>query len=300
MIVEQIKDYIQEHRTKSGITIHFRVVAEKFDLDNQIAQKLTQQAIEELDGAPQPATEFDPFVFTEADRAEFQQPVPSPSDPLPLVPAELKAKPNWVRWKLETVGGRLTKVPYQLNGSKASSTDPTTWNPFERIINGALIDETQGVGIMTDSSFVGFDLDGCRNPLTGEIKEWAQRIIDALGTYTEITPSGYGVRVYALGQLPDGARRFSIATSVGFGDKVGIECYSDKRYFTVTGNRVGDRSALQSSNVAQAHQLCADISRECPSEKRAMSTSFRGDEGSRVVFTKGPGLVLTTKLAVMM
>src|SRR5215472_8598926 len=39
------------------------------------------------------------------------------TDPLPLLPAELKAKPNWVRWKLETVNGRLTKVPYQANGA---------------------------------------------------------------------------------------------------------------------------------------------------------------------------------------
>ena len=92
-----------------------------------------------------------------------------------LVPAELKAKPNWVRWKLEQVNERLTKVPYQINGSKASSTNPVTWNTYEAVIAGAAIDETQGVGVVTDDTFSGFDLDGCRNPANGEITEWAKR-----------------------------------------------------------------------------------------------------------------------------
>jgi hypothetical protein len=76
------------------------------------------------------------------------------------IPAELKAKPNWVRWQLEPVNGRLTKVPYQLSGNKASSTDQTTWTTYENIATGAVVNETQGVGIMTDGTFIGFDLDG--------------------------------------------------------------------------------------------------------------------------------------------
>ncbi|PYU02462.1 MAG: hypothetical protein DMG38_00230 [Acidobacteria bacterium] len=223
------------------------------------------------------------------------------SDPLPLVPIELKQKPNWVRWKLEQADGRLTKVPYQLNGTKASSTDPATWNKYEDVVNNAVISEAEGVGIMTDGSFVGFDLDGCRNPATGEITEWAQRVINTLGAYTEITPSGYGVRVYAIGQLPDGARRFSIATAAGFGDKVGIECYSERRYFAVTGKRVGTASGMESANVGQAHQLCGHINREFPSEKRALFASFKGDDGgSSVVYAKKPNLILASKLYVLM
>lgn len=222
-------------------------------------------------------------------------------DPLPFVPAELKAKRNWVRWKLEAVDGRLTKVPYQLNGKKASSTDPSTWNTYEAIVNGAVLSGSQGIGIMTDGTFVGFDLDGCRNPVTGEIKPWAKRIIDLLDAYTEITPSGTGVRVLALGPLPDGARRFPLALSAGFGDKVGIETYDQARYFTVTGSRLGETSTLQSPNVLQAYHLCAEIGREFPSDKRKAASQFGGnDSNSSVVFTQAPGTVLTTKLAVLM
>jgi putative DNA primase/helicase len=215
------------------------------------------------------------------------------------IPQDLKTLPNWVRWQLEEVDGRLTKVPYQKNGAKASSTNPTTWTGYDNI-KGIVGNETKGIGIVTDGTFIGFDLDGCRNPQTGEITQWAQRLIDVLGCYTEITPSGYGVRVYTLGKLPEGSRRFSLALSAGFGDKVGIECYDTGRYFTVTGNIVGSVTSLQSPNIVQAHQLCADLSREYPSDKRkAAAGSNATDTNSSVQFTLKPG-GLTSKLAVLM
>jgi putative DNA primase/helicase len=222
------------------------------------------------------------------------------ADVLPLVPAELKTKPNWVRWKLEIVNGRLSKVPYQLNGNKASSTDRATWNSYGNIISGAVINDHEGVGVMTDGTWIGFDLDGCRNPESGEIASWARRVVEALGTYTEITPSGMGVRAYALGTLPDGARRFSMAASAGFGDKVGIEAYSGQRYFTVTGNRIGDASSLDSPNVVQAYELCGAISREFPSQTRKTAPTFHSQDSSSVTYESAAGTVATSKLAVLM
>ena len=220
---------------------------------------------------------------------------------LSLVPDELKSKPSWVRWKLEQVNGRLTKVPYRLNGSKASSTDPSTWNTYEAIVKDAVIDEAQGIGIMTDGSFVGFDLDGCRNPATGEIAPWARKIVDTLGAYTEITPSSMGVRVYVLGTLPSGARRFSVATSAGFGDKVGIECYDTHRYFAVTGRHVGDTTTLESASIDRAYQLCSEISREHPSDTRKAVGQFsKNDSSSSSVIFETSGTFITTKLAVLM
>lgn len=216
------------------------------------------------------------------------------------VPRELRQKPNWVLWQLEDVNGRSTKIPYQVNGQKASSTDPSTWSTFDKVVDTPL-SAFQGVGVVTDGSFIGFDLDGCRNPQTGEIKQWAQRIVDTLGTYTEVTPSGYGVRVYALGQLPDGPRRFSVAVSAGFGEKVGIEVYETQRYFAVTGNRLGQASGLQSANVLAAYEQCRKISREFPSEKRQHIKSDNADDGGSVQIERAPGrLIGATKLDLLM
>jgi hypothetical protein len=239
--------------------------------------------------------EVDPF---DPDYSEIMKHV----EVLPLAPAELKAKPNWVRWKLETVNGHLTKVPYQLNHSKASSTNPKTWNTYEAVITGAVIDETQGVGIMTDGSFIGFDLDGCRNPQTGEITSWAKFILDTLDAYTEITPSGFGIRAYVEGKLPDGPRRFSIATSAGFGDKVGIEVYNQNRYFTVTGKPIKPYNApaiyTTPERVDAAYRACFEISRQHPSEKRKSAASDGSNHGS--VQIEHSGTVVTTKLALLM
>ena len=52
------------------------------------------------------------------------------------VPAEMKAEPRWLMWRLETrprKGGKPmpTKVPLQTSGAYAKSTDPSTWTTFE-------------------------------------------------------------------------------------------------------------------------------------------------------------------------
>ena len=37
--------------------------------------------------------------------------------------------------------------------------------------------------------YAGIDLDDCRDPETGEIASWAQQIVDALESYTEVVRS---------------------------------------------------------------------------------------------------------------
>jgi hypothetical protein len=76
---------------------------------------------------------------------------------------------------------------------------------------------------------VGWDLDDCRDPKTGEIQPGAQEIIDRLNSYTEISPSRTGIRIFVKGNLPPGPRRNGIA-----------EVYDDGRYLTLTGHRVKD------------------------------------------------------------
>ena len=158
-------------------------------------------------------------------------------DPLPDVPRTLKQLRQWVRWRLETVSGKPTKVPYQVNGKKASSTDPNTWVDYRTAVTGATINASGGVGFVVNGDGIfGIDLDGCRNPKTGEVAEWAERVIDACESYTEYTPSETGLRVWARGALPAGLRVFNLDPAVGYGDKVKIEIYERGRYFTVTGD----------------------------------------------------------------
>jgi hypothetical protein len=223
------------------------------------------------------------------------------ADPLPFVPALFKQTRNWVRWKLENVDGRDTKVPYQVNGSKASSTEAATWTDYQTAVTGQSRDKTQGVGFVLAKKLgiVGFDLDGSLNPQTGDLAPWAKRIIDALASYTEITPSGTGVRVFVRGEKPDGKYKFHLALSAGVGDKVQIEVYDDKRYFTMTGNRLNDATEVVERNVAEAYKLCYEIMREHPTEKVTRDTTSTFDD-SPSVQVKRSGTAITTKLALLM
>ena len=76
-----------------------------------------------------------------------------------------------------------------------------------------------------DDPIVGVDLHDCRNPETGEIDDWAASIVETLDSYTEISPSGTGVHVLVIGELPGDRNRS--------GD---LEIYEPARFFTVTGD----------------------------------------------------------------
>ena len=50
------------------------------------------------------------------------------------IPMEMKQIPRWVMWKFVEVGAegnkRWSKLPVQINGQSASSTNPATWVDF--------------------------------------------------------------------------------------------------------------------------------------------------------------------------
>ena len=61
-------------------------------------------------------------------------------------------------------------------------------------------DHLAGFGFVLDADrdgIVGVDLDGCRDPTSGRIAPWAQKIIQSLRSYAEVSPSGAGVKILA-------------------------------------------------------------------------------------------------------
>lgn len=204
-------------------------------------------------------------------------------DPLPEVPAFLKNIPNWIRWKIE-IGdnGKPTKVPYRLDGRKAASTRSEDWTEYHAAVTNTKIDNTQGVGFVVNGGIVGFDLDGCRDPKTGDISPWAQSIVDALDSYTEVTPSQTGVRVWVRGELPGTDKVFNLNPAVGFGDKVKIEVFTDGRYFTVTGNPFYEDSVdLEARDLTKVYQLCHDIRSQYPAPIKPKSTATPTTQSDR-------------------
>ena len=144
---------------------------------------------------------------------------------LDCLPEELRQRHQWVVWKLEERDGKPTKVPYIAGGSgKASSTDSLTWRSFEEAVQALETGRYNGIGFVFSSGdpFAGVDLDDCRDPETGELEEWAAKIVEAFGSYAEVSQSGTGVHIIVKGKAPNKKRGK-------------VEAYSSERYFTMTG-----------------------------------------------------------------
>jgi primase-polymerase (primpol)-like protein len=155
------------------------------------------------------------------------------------IPLELKAQRRWVPWqyedRLDARTGELkkTKVPYQIDGRKARSNDARTWTTFGAVYAAVSGGEWDGIGFQLDGSdYTAWDLDRCRDPQTEAIEPWAADIVRGQDSYTEVTPSGTGLRILVRGKLPPGRRR-----------RGHLEVYDELRFVTLTGHHLQDTPA---------------------------------------------------------
>ncbi len=159
------------------------------------------------------------------------KPTPLPVSP-GAIPTELKELPQWVCWRYVYQPVRNAKKPWAKvpinphTGHEAKSNDSKTWSTFEHVMHQYQQGGVDGIGLVLTAHdpYAGIDLDGCRLPETGEIAPWGQAIVDRLASYTEVSPSETGLRIFLRGKLPLNGRR-----------KGAIEMYDRARFLTVTG-----------------------------------------------------------------
>ncbi len=163
------------------------------------------------------------------------------------IPSELEDLRQWVNWRYETRDGKRTKVPYSPSGRRADTTDPKTWSTFAECVAARC--QFDGIGIVCANGLAGIDLDHCIDD-NGNLSDLARHVVSEMQTYTEITPSGLGLRCLCFGKLPDGSRRK---------DGLGIEMYDGARYFTVTGNRLPNTPATIEHRDTELARLHAEI-----------------------------------------
>src|SRR5450755_3277920 len=99
----------------------------------------------------------------QATRSAMRAQVATPAIRVPDSLAELN---QWVGWRSEQRDeGKPTKVPYQLNGTRASSTDSRTWCSFEDVLKAwqEAPARFSGIGFVFSPAdpFFGIDLDNC-------------------------------------------------------------------------------------------------------------------------------------------
>lgn len=166
------------------------------------------------------------------------------------VPAELRALHQWVRWKYVRQPGvaRPRKIPvYPDRDCHASSTDPRTWGSFATCLENVGRHDTVGVGFVLTAGdpYVGIDLDHVLR--AGALLPAVAPIVEDLASYSEVSPSGEGVRIIVRGTVPEIRHRTEL------GDGAELEIYSHSRYLTITGNALrGSVEEIQDATEALA------------------------------------------------
>jgi len=150
---------------------------------------------------------------------------------------------RWVNWKMETVGGRPTKVPYSFKGGKASSTNPDTWGTLDECMK---VSKQCGLVCIPSRTSLFIDIDHCLNE-AGEIehadKEKIERLVQQANTYVEISPSKTGLHLYFALEEP-------IVLSANRSGN--FEAYTSGRYFTVTGKSFGESKDVRTIDEMEA------------------------------------------------
>jgi hypothetical protein len=156
------------------------------------------------------------------------------------IPETLRAHDRWVLWKFEERDGRATKVPYRDLAFYASSNNPATWRPFNFVYQTATASDSavDGIGFMLLEPFVGIDLDDCVDE-SGTIAPWAQAVIAEVGSYTERSPSGRGIRIVALGAISASAK---INGCEIYGPTLVDGAVKRGRFVTITGQHIAGTS----------------------------------------------------------
>ncbi len=175
------------------------------------------------------------------------------------IPAELREHARWAPWRAQWNEKRQKwdKIPCQANGYGLSTAKPERWLTYTAALAAlrARPDHFAGIGYcMTGPhGLVGTDMDGCVNA-DGSIEPWAQEVVAALGSYTELSPSGRGLRIFSLGEVPEDWTNHDI----------GIEVYAghEPRFLTVTGEALADHTALRAAPAEALAALSARYARQ--------------------------------------
>lgn len=179
------------------------------------------------------------------------------------IPFELQILPQWVNWKTEIRNGKPTKIPLNPKTlGNAMSNNSDTWGSFESALSNYNDDRGIGFVLTEDDPYTALDLDGCRNPETGYIEPWAMGIIQKIKSYSEVSPSGTGIRMFAKCELPEGPR------------KIGrLEIYDCNRFMTVTGHVLDGITEIRTIDGDELHRFLMQVGKDQQIVDKAKSAS---------------------------
>jgi putative DNA primase/helicase len=159
---------------------------------------------------------------------------------------ELTSFNQWVVWRRESrKGGGYAKVPYNPRNPaiRASMSDPSTWGTYEEMEMAFLDSEGRvepwGFVFTEEDPYCGIDLDDSLllYPRRG-LAPRARRIAEKMASYTEISPSGTGVKILVRAKKPGPRCR-----------KGNVEIYDSGRFFALTQEEVNPAIGEDAPNL---------------------------------------------------
>ena len=157
------------------------------------------------------------------------------------LPAYLKERGLFCLWRYEWDANRdkgkggWTKPPYNPNNPQyhAASDNPATFASMDKAAAAGRAHGFDGIGIGVFGAVAAIDIDDCISG--GELSDMARDIVTTMDAYTEISPSGEGIRILFL--APE--LRYDGKTYYIHNRDKGLEIYlpgMTRKYLTVTGN----------------------------------------------------------------
>lgn len=158
------------------------------------------------------------------------------------IPTVLRQERRWTVWRYEWEqkekrAGRWTKRP------QAKTNEPATWLTFEQALSRYRGGGWDGIGFVLGDGYAGADLDHCRDVVTGALIEDAERLVRLLRCYTEVSPSGTGVKAFF--------RADRVGFQADFRDAVKFTDWQAARFFAVTGHGSGDPTVDRSFELSR-------------------------------------------------
>ena len=121
----------------------------------------------------------------------------------------------------------------------ASTKDPATWSDYLTALATVQAGDADGVSyvLTEDDPFAAIDLDHCRDVTTCSIDAWAQNFLDTGRlSYSEVTPSGTGCRIWGLANGATVHKKFSL--EIG-GKQIAAELFRrTNKVLTITGYKL--------------------------------------------------------------
>ena len=178
------------------------------------------------------------------------------------IPSELKDCERWVVQK--------QKIPYNaITDRLAATNNPKSWSPFRDAVSAMKDKHYDGIGIVltSEDNFMCIDLDTVRDPVSGKVDPTAERIIEEMNSYTEISQSGYGFHIFAkvdpifclerhrMSLPANEIQRSDVHRETGkvIYKKPEIEMYSDKQYIIMTGDVYAGHDSINYATQAASH-----------------------------------------------